>query len=190
MANIDSRIEKVLITETELKQGIKLAADWVNHEYRNKKPIIVGILKGCIPFIGQLVPQLTIDHRMDFMAVSSFKGQTHATGQPEIITDMLFDIEGQDILLVEDIVDTARTIKQVIEMLRKRNPKSIKLLTLLDKKEGRRVELEADFACFNIPLVFIVGFGLDYQEIMRNFPYIGVLKEEVYLNPDKKDTDK
>lgn len=187
---IDPRIKEILITEEQINQRISDAANWINKEYQNKEPIMVGILKGCIPFIGKLLPQITVDLRLDFLAISSFKGGIKAATEPEIITDLKFEVKDQDIILVEDIVDTGRTIKKVIELLESRGAKSIKLVTLVDKKEGRKVELEADFVCWDIPLVFIVGFGLDYKEIMRNLPYIGILKEEVYQNDLETHQDK
>lgn len=187
---IDPRIKEILITEEQINQRISDAANWINEEYQNKEPIMVGILKGCIPFIGKLLPQITVDLRLDFLAISSFKGGIKAATEPEIITDLKFEVKDQDIILVEDIVDTGRTIKKVIELLESRGAKSIKLVTLVDKKEGRKVELEADFVCWDIPLVFIVGFGLDYKEIMRNLPYIGILKEEVYQNDLETHQDK
>ncbi|WP_208895290.1 hypoxanthine phosphoribosyltransferase [Ureaplasma diversum] len=180
MMGIDPRIKEVLVTEEQINERISAAASWINENYKNKQPIIVGILKGCIPFIGRLLPQITVDVKLDFMAISSFKGGVVAQSEPEIITDLRFDVQGEDIILVEDIVDTGRTIKKVMELLTLRGARSIKLITLVDKKDGRKVELEADFVCWDIPLVFIVGFGLDYEEILRNLPYIGVLKEEVY----------
>ncbi|MCV3743452.1 hypoxanthine phosphoribosyltransferase [Ureaplasma sp. ES3154-GEN] len=181
MKQVDSRIKEVLITEEQINERVKDAAAWINSNYENKTPIIIGILKGCIPFLGKLIPHINVDVRFDFMAISSFKGGITAQTEPEIVTDLKFSVQGEDIILVEDIIDTGRTIKKVISLLLARGANSVKLVTLVDKKEGRKVDLVADFVCFDIPLVFIVGFGLDYKEIMRNFPYIGVLKEEVYM---------
>ena len=185
-SNIDPRIKEVLISETELKQGIQEAANWLNKEYEGKTPIVIGILKGCIPFIGSIMPLLKFDFEIDFMSASSFKGGTTSTGYIELLLDLKSDIEGRDVIILEDIIDTAKTLKMIVELLRSRNPKSIRLVTLLDKKEGRKVELDADYSCFEIPNKFIVGFGLDYKEIMRNLPYIGVLDEKVYMS-DLKD---
>lgn len=185
---IDKRIKEVLISEDELKAGIQRAADWLNKEYANKTPIVIGILKGCIPFIGSIMPLLTFDFEIDFMSASSFKGGTKSTGFIELLLDLKSDIKDRDVIILEDIIDTAKTLKMIVELLQSRGPKSIRIVTLLDKKEGRKVELDADFSCFNIPMCFIVGFGLDYKEIMRNLPYIGILDESVYMNdnPDPK----
>ncbi|WP_031488795.1 hypoxanthine phosphoribosyltransferase [Ureaplasma canigenitalium] len=178
--NVDPRIKEVLITEDEIDQRAFDAAQWINQNYVGETPILVGILKGCIPFLGKLLPNITVDITLDFMAISSFKGGIKAQTEPEIVTDLKSDVKDQDVILVEDIVDTGNTISLVIDLLHNRGARTVKLITLLDKKEGRKTNLVADFVCFDIPNVFIVGFGLDYQEIMRNFPYIGVLKEEVY----------
>lgn len=180
MSKFDNVIKKILITEKELHQGIQKAANWVNLNYENRVPILLGILKGCIPFFGSLLPKLTISCKTDFMAISSFKGEIKAQSEPEIILDMTENIKGEDVLIVEDIIDTARSLKKVVELLKLRGAKSVKILTLLDKKAGRAVELDADFSCFEIPNVFIVGFGLDYKEKYRNIPFIGILKEEIY----------
>ncbi|GAA5414897.1 hypoxanthine phosphoribosyltransferase [Ureaplasma ceti] len=182
MANvIDPRIKEVLFTEEQLEEGIQKAADYLNKEYAGKTPVVVGILKGCIPFIGKILTKLTFDLEIDFMAASSFKGGTKSTGIIELALDLRTDIEGRDVLILEDIIDTAKTLKMIVEMLKARNPKSIKIVTLLDKKEGRQVDLEADYYCFEIPMCFIVGFGFDYKEILRNLPYIGILDEKVYM---------
>lgn len=184
--NIDSRVEKVLISELEINSGIKKAAKWINQNYKDKNLVIISILKGSIPFVGNLLPKITVDHKIDFMSISSFKGNITAVTDPELISDITINIEGKDVLLIEDIIDTARTISKVIECLKNRNPSSLKVLTLLDKPDGRVTELVPDYICFTIPLLFIVGFGLDYDEQMRNLPYIGILKEDIYLNRNKK----
>lgn len=180
MTPFDHLIKEVLITNDQIHEGIDRAASWINENYKNKKPILLGILRGCIPFFGNLLPRLMIDCKTDFMAISSFKGGLKAQAEPEITLDMSEDVSGQDVLIIEDIIDTAKSLKKIVELLKSRNAKSVRIVTLLDKKEGRKVELDADFFCFEIPNVFIVGFGLDYKEELRNLPYIGILKEEVY----------
>ena len=179
---IDPRIKKVLISEKELSLGITKAAKWIDKNYKNGDLIIISILKGSVPFVGTLIPQITIDFQVDFLSVSSFKGGIKAATSPEILSKLNIDIRNKDILIVEDIVDSGKTISHVMHLLNEQKPKSVKLLTLLDKPEGREIELKADYACFTIPLLFIVGFGLDYGEYLRNLPYIAELKEEVYLN--------
>lgn len=179
----DYRVDKIIITKRMIKSGIKKAAQWLNINYSNKKPIIIGVLKGCIPFIGNIMPLLKFDFEIDFMSASSFKG---GINRQELVLslDIKTDISNRDVIILEDIIDTANTLTMIVDMLKKRNPNSIKIVTLLDKKETRKQNLEADFASFIIPNEFIVGFGLDYQEIMRNWPYIATLKKE-YI--EKKD---
>lgn len=139
------------------------------------------ILKGSIPFVGALIPKIKIDFVIDYMCLSSFKGKSEAqTEKPELVTSFTTDLKGKDVLLVEDIIDSGRTIKEVVKTLEHAQCKSIRILTLLDKPAGRTVELIPDYICFTIPKEFIVGFGLDYEEKMRNLPYIGILKKEIY----------
>ncbi len=182
---IDPRVGEVLIHRRKLHRGIKRAAKWMNYEYKNKTPIIIGILKGCIPFIGSIIPMLKFDFEIDFMSASSFKGGTKRVEQLELSLDLKTDIKGRDVIILEDIIDTARTLSLVVKELKSRQPNSIKIVTLLDKKECRKENLHADFASFEIPNKFIVGFGLDYKEIMRNFDYIGCLSKE-YLSEEEK----
>ncbi|WP_412032290.1 hypoxanthine phosphoribosyltransferase [Malacoplasma muris] len=176
---MDHRIEEILIPKRKIKSGIKKAAKWIDNNYSNtgRDLVLIGLLKGCIPFYGQLISYVKTDLIMDFMVVSSFKGAEKATGLPEIVTDIYTDIEGKDVLLLEDIVDSGYTIKYVREYLVKRKPNSIKVLSLLDKKAGRKVDFQPDYYCFDIEDKFLVGFGLDYQEKLRNLPYIGVFKK-------------
>ncbi|MDE5617750.1 MAG: hypoxanthine phosphoribosyltransferase [Ureaplasma sp.] len=174
----DNRIFEILISARQIKKGIKNTAKWLNKEYKGKTPIIIGVLKGCIPFIGQISTLLNFDFELDFMSASSFKGGTNGSNDIKISLDLTCNIKDRDVIILEDIIDTARTLKKIIELLKARKPKSIRLVTLLDKTEGRKVELNADYSCFTIPNKFIVGFGLDYKEIMRNYNFIGCLKPE------------
>jgi len=178
---VDDRIAEVLIDNTELQIGIQKAADWINENYENKELIIISVLKGSIVFLGNLMPKITVDFMIDLISASSFKGEVKAVCDPEIHNMLTTDLKGKHVLLIEDIIDSARTIKKIIDMLSCYEPLSVKLLTMLDKPDGRNVDVDVDFACFKIPLKFIVGFGLDFQEKMRNLPYIGVLKKEMYF---------
>ena len=159
----------------ERELGKKLTED-----YQGKNPILVGILKGSVPFMAELIKNIDTHIELDFMLVSSYHGGTSSSGVINIIKDMDQDIKGRDILFVEDIIDTGKTLKSLKELFEGRQPASVKIATLLDKPEGRLVEIEADYTCFTIPNEFVVGYGLDYDENYRNLPYIGVLKEEVY----------
>lgn len=183
---IDPRIGKVLIPTRKLNKGIKNAAKWLNNEYKNKQPVIIGILKGCIPFIGTILPMLNFDFEIDFMSASSFKGGVERQKKLDISLDIKTNIKGKDVIILEDIIDTANTLNMVMQLLKTRKPNSIKIVTLLDKLETRKINLQADYACFKIPNEFIVGFGLDYKEIMRNFNYIGCLKKEFLESENQK----
>lgn len=183
---MDKRIKEILISEEQLKIGINKAANWLNSNYTSEQcPVLVGILKGCIPFIGSIIPLLKFDFFIDFLTASSFKGGTSANKNIDLYVNLSHDIKNKDVVILEDIIDTARTLKLVVEKLYELGAKSIKIVTLLDKIEGRLVELNADYSCFVIPNKFIVGFGLDYMEILRNLPYIGILKDE-YIEECKK----
>ena len=152
----------------------------LTEDYQGKNPILVGILKGSVPFMAELIKHIDTHIELDFMLVSSYHGGTSSSGVINIIKDIDQDIKDRDILFVEDIIDTGKTLKSLKELFEGRQPASVKIATLLDKPEGRLVEIEADYTCFTIPNEFVVGYGLDYDENYRNLPYIGVLKEEVY----------
>ena len=149
---------------------------------QEKIQILVGILKGSIPFMAELIKHIDTHIEMDFMMVSSYHGGTASSGVINIKQDVTQDIKGRHVLFVEDIIDTGQTLKNLRDMFIEREAASVKIATLLDKPEGRVVEIEADYTCFTIPNEFVVGYGLDYKENYRNLPYVGVLKEEVYSN--------
>lgn len=174
--SFDSRIKEILITEEEINREIKKAGKWIDNNYKNSDLILIGFLRGCVPFFGRLMTSITIDFVTDFMVWSSFKGQDSRQTKPEIITDILIDIKGKDVLIIEDIIDTAETLHYALEHLKKKQPKSIKILTMLNKQEGRKVNLNPDYTCFDVENKFLVGFGLDYKEQLRNLPYVGVFK--------------
>ena len=148
-------------------------------DYQGKNPIFVGILKGSVPFMAELIKHIDTHIELDFMLVSSYHGGTASSGVINVIKDIDQDITGRDILFVEDIIDTGQTLKNLCNLFKERNAASVKIATLLDKPEGRIVEINADYTCFTIPNEFVVGYGLDYNENYRNIPYIGILKEEV-----------
>lgn len=177
--NMMDDIEQVLISEEDLHARIKEMGAKISDDYRGKTPILVGILKGVVPFYAAMAQAVQIPIEEDFMCVSSYSG-TQSTGSIRYRKDLDIDIEGRDVLILEDILDSGRTLKAVKENLLLRNPASLKICTLLDKPEGRVVELEADYVCFTIPDAFVVGFGLDYDEHYRNLPFVGVVKPCVY----------
>lgn len=177
---LENDIKKILISHDEIVTAARELGQKLTEDYQGKNPILVGILKGSVPFMAELIKHIDTHIELDFMLVSSYHGGTSSTGVINIIKDIDQDIKGRDILFVEDIIDTGKTLKSLKELFQGRQPASVKIATLLDKPEGRLVEIEADYTCFTIPNEFVVGYGLDYDENYRNLPYIGVLKEEVY----------
>lgn len=179
---LEKDIKKILITEEEIAAKSKELGKILTEDYAGKNPILVGILKGSIPFMAELIKHIDTHIETDYMVVSSYHGGTESSGTVKIIKDLDNSIAGRDIIFIEDIIDTGRTLKELRELFALRQAASIKIATLLDKPEGRVVEIEPDYTCFTIPNEFVVGFGLDYNENYRNLPYVGVLKEEVYTN--------
>ena len=177
---LENDIKKILISHDEIVTAARELGQKLTKDYQGKNPILVGILKGSVPFMAELIKHIDTHIELDFMLVSSYHGGTSSSGVINIIKDIDQDIKDRDILFVEDIIDTGKTLKSLKELFEGRQPASVKIATLLDKPEGRLVEIEADYTCFTIPNEFVVGYGLDYDENYRNLPYVGVLKEEVY----------
>ena len=177
---LENDIKKILVSHDEITEAAKKLGAQLTKDYAGKNPILVGILKGSIPFMAELIKHIDTHIEMDFMMVSSYHGGTASSGVINVIKDIDQDITGRDILFVEDIIDTGQTLKNLCNLFKERNAASVKIATLLDKPEGRIVEINADYTCFTIPNEFVVGYGLDYNENYRNIPYIGILKEEVY----------
>ena len=177
---LEQDIKKILISHDEIVTAARELGQKLTEDYQGENPILVGILKGSVPFMAELIKHIDTHIELDFMLVSSYHGGTSSSGVINIIKDIDQDIKDRDILFVEDIIDTGKTLKSLKELFEGRQPASVKIATLLDKPEVRLVEIEADYTCFTIPNEFVVGYGLDYDENYRNLPYIGVLKEEVY----------
>lgn len=177
---LEQDIKKILITHEEIVTAAKKLGKQLTVDYQDKKPIFVGILKGSVPFMAELIKHIDTHIELDFMLVSSYHGGTASSGVINIIKDIDQDITGRDVLFIEDIIDTGQTLKNLCNLFKERNAASVKIATLLDKPEGRVVDINADYTCFTIPNEFVVGYGLDYEEYYRNIPYVGVLKEEVY----------
>ena len=172
---------KVLISEEDVNQKIKEVAAQISKDYEGKEVHLICILKGGVMFTCELAKRLTIPASFDFMSVSSYGGGTQSTGIVKIVKDLDESLEGKDVIIVEDIIDTGRTLKYLIEILEKRGPKSIKLCTLLDKpsrREDQAKMVHVDYTCFTIPNEFVVGYGLDYNQRYRNLPFIGVVEFE------------
>ncbi|MCK5946056.1 MAG: hypoxanthine phosphoribosyltransferase [Mycoplasmataceae bacterium] len=180
MKQYDKYFTKVLITEKEISDKIVELAKWVDNTYKDSENLIlVGLLKGSIPFMAKMMNHIEVDHQIDFMTLSSFKGGMEASGNIKLVMDLKQDIFDKDVLLVEDIVDSGRTLTKVINLLKVRNPKSIKIITLLDKPQGRLVEFVPDAFGFEVPNEFLAGFGLDVKEKLRNVPYVGIFDKKL-----------
>lgn len=172
-------MERILLTEAELKERVAELGRQISEDFAGKEPIFVGVLKGCFIFMADLMRYVDISCSMDFMAVSSYSG-TSSTGAVKINKDLGEDIEGRHLIIVEDILDSGITLSYLKQYLMVRKPASITIATLMDKPARRKADIYADYSCFEIPDAFVVGYGLDYNERYRNLPYIGVLKPEIY----------
>lgn len=177
---LDKDIKKVLFTKAEIDAKTHELGKQLSEDYAGKNPLVIGVLKGAVPFLADLTRAVDDHLEMDFMVVSSYHGGTTSSGEVKILKDLDTSVEGRDILIVEDIIDTGRTLSYLVNLFKYRKANSVKIATLLDKPEGRVVDISADYVCFNTPNEFLVGYGLDYDEKYRNLPYVGVLKEEIY----------
>lgn len=172
---MEPRIERTLISEAQIKQRVRELADDISRDYEGKIPTLVSILKGGIIFLTDLMRDLTVLHEIDFMSVSSYDSGMETTGVVRILADLSRNIEGKDVIIVEDIVDSGLTLDYIRHILLARHPKSLKICTLLDKKARRLVEVPIDYIGFEIPNEFVIGYGLDYQEKYRNLPYVAIM---------------
>lgn len=175
-------ISRILITEEQLKAREAEMGAILAEEYDGKRPIFLGILRGVVVFYADMVRNIPIPCDFDFMAVSSYGAGVRSSGNVNITKDMSIDIHGRHVVILEDILDTGNTLSAVVRLLRQRQPASLKICTLLDKPERRCAEIEADMVGFTIPNEFVVGYGLDYDDLYRNLPFVGILKPEVYEN--------
>jgi hypoxanthine phosphoribosyltransferase len=173
-------LKEILFDKTVINSRIRELGKEISKGYDGKFPLFVCILRGAFVFLSDLVRAVDIPMSVDFMAISSYGGKTESTGQVKILKDLDTAIKGRHVLIVEDIVDTGLTMDAVTRLLRTRQPASLKIATLLDKQERRLIPVKVDYYGFRIPNLFVVGYGLDYEEKYRNLPYIGVLKEEKY----------
>lgn len=180
--NMVNDIEKVLISEEELSEIVKDLGKKISEDYKDKDLLLVSVLKGSVMFMADLMREITIPCNIDFMAVSSYGSGSKSSGVVKIIKDLDKSIEGKDLLIVEDILDSGRTLNYIKTILEARGIRSLKICTLFDKPERREVDLFADYIGAKVPNEFIVGYGLDYDEYYRNLPYIGALKRSVYEN--------
>jgi len=173
---LEKNIVEVLLTEEQIKKRVKELAEEISNDYQDKEPVLVSILKGSFMFLSDLLRNLKIQCTIDFVAISSYNGSTESTGVVRQLLDLRENPVDKDLLIVEDIVDTGITLNYLKKNLLTRNPRSLKICVLLDKKERRKEHIKIDYTGFVIPDKFVVGYGLDYQEKYRNLPYIGVIK--------------
>lgn len=181
---MDRDLKEILFTAAQIDDRVKALGQLISRDYQGKILVLVGILKGAVPFIADLMRTINLPLIYDLMAVSSYGVSTKSSGTVRILKDLDLTIEDREVLIVEDIIDTGLTLKYLLESLATRHPRSIKTCTLLDKPDRRKVTLHSDYNGFVIPDVFVVGYGLDYHEQYRNLPYIGALREEIYRVPD------
>ncbi|MGL5692845.1 MAG: hypoxanthine phosphoribosyltransferase [Peptostreptococcaceae bacterium] len=171
------KVTGVMLTEEEIKAKVYEIAKKIEEDYRGEELLIVGILKGASVFVADLIRNIDLDVDMDFMSVSSYGNSTESSGTVKIIKDLDVDIEGRNVLIVEDIIDSGLTLSNLVAALETRNPKSLSLCTLLDKPQRRKAKMHVDYVGFVIEDKFIVGYGIDYAEKYRNLPYIGIVED-------------
>ena len=179
-AKIYGDLKSILVTREEIDVAVQKLGDQITQDYQDKDLLLVGILKGSVVFVSDLMRAIDLPLETEFMAVSSYGAATKTSGVVNLVKDLTIDITGKDVLIVEDIVDSGMTLSYLKKYLSTRGAASIKIATLLDKPERRRVDLQADYFCFTIPDEFVVGYGLDYAEKYRNLPDIGVLDPRIY----------
>ena len=179
---MNNDIREVLFTEEELKEIVKELGKKITEDYKGKNLFLITVLKGAVVFLGDLMRAIEMPCEIEFMVLSSYGAGTTSTGSVKIIKDIDLPLEGKDVLIVEDILDTGFTLSFLYKLLEDRKPASVEICTLLDKPERRKVDVVAKYVGRQIPDEFVVGYGLDYDEQYRNLPFIGVLKPEVYSN--------
>lgn len=180
MKNMQDDILKVLLSEEEIAEKVQEIGAQITKDYQDKNLLMVSVLKGSVVFMADLMRAVDCHARIDFMSVSSYGNGTKTSGVVKIVKDLDLNLEGYDLLLVEDILDSGKTLYYLREILKERNPSSIRIATLLNKPARREADIVPDYSCFEVPDEFVVGYGLDFAEKYRNLPYIGVLKPEVY----------
>ena len=178
---LEKDIEKVLVSAEEIQEITVRLGKQLAEDYKDKFPLVIGLLKGCVPFMGELITKMDIHMQLGFMDVSSYHGGIASSGDVKIEKDLGITVADRHIIITEDIVDTGRTINVILDLLMYRGAASVEIVTLLDKPSGRVVELNPKYVGTTIPHEFVVGYGLDYEEKYRNLPYVGVLKPSVYI---------
>lgn len=180
MSIYDENIERVYITESEIQERVKKAAEWIDERFADKNPLAICILKGSVMFFCDLVRAAKTPVQIDFAAISSYGSSTVSSGKPDIVLDLSQNVAGRDVIIIEDIVDSGNTLKTLRGLLLERGAKSFTCVTLLNKPARRTVDIEPDYACFEIEDQFVVGYGLDFAQKYRTLPYIAILKPQAY----------
>lgn len=180
MLNLDKDIAKVLLSEEQIKQRVSELGAQISKDYAGKKILVIGILKGSVVFLSDLIRAIDCDVEIDYMVVSSYGSGTASTSSLNIRLDLSRPLDGKEVLIAEDILDSGNTLSKVKNMLLQRNPSSLRIATLLDKPDRRQTHVDIDYCGFSIPDEFVVGYGLDYDEKYRNLPYLGILDRKVY----------
>ncbi len=175
-------IQEVLYPQETLQKKVQELGAAISRDYEGRNPLVICVLKGAFIFMADLSKNISIPIELDFMAVSSYGNSTRSSGEVRIVKDLDVSVEGRDVLIVEDIIDSGLTLSYLIDVLERRNALSVNVVALFDKPGRRTVDLNADYTGFTIPDAFVVGYGLDYAEKYRNLPYVGVLKPEIYSN--------
>ena len=175
---MENDILKVIVSSKEIDEICARLGKKITNDYEGKTPIVIGLLKGCQPFMSDLIKHINTYMSIDYMSVSSYDGMS-STGSITIKKDIETDVRGRDVIIVDDIIDTGVTLLNITNLFKERHVKSIKTVCLLDKPEGRKVDLKADYAGLIVPKEFVVGYGLDYNGLYRNLPYIGFIEDEV-----------
>jgi hypoxanthine phosphoribosyltransferase len=177
---MDDDVAEILISAEQIRTRTRELGQQISRDYQGQDLLLVCVLKGAISFLADLMREITVPHAIDFLAISSYGASTESSGVVRILKDLDTNIAGRNVLIVEDIIDTGRTLSYITQMLRTRGPKSLRICSLLSKPSRREIEILVDYIGFEIPNKFVIGYGLDFGEIYRSLPYIGVLKKEKY----------
>ena len=184
--SLHENVDRIMISQEQIAQRVKELGAELDQAYQGRKPLMVCILKGSVVFFADLIREMDTSMEIDFMSVSSYGAGTTSSGELKIKKDLSVDIEGRDVLIVEDIIDSGNTLYKLKQMLNERRPASLNIVTLLDKPDRRTMPIEPEYTGFVIEDEFVVGYGLDYAEDYRNLPFVGVLKPCVYSNSCEK----
>ncbi|AVL00516.1 hypoxanthine phosphoribosyltransferase [Pediococcus inopinatus] len=179
---MNNDIERILYSQEEIATACERLGKEITNDYQDKTPVVVSVLSGAVFITTDVLRQMDVYTQLAFIDVSSYNGGTASSGKVRLVTDITQDVADRDVLIIEDIVDTGRTLKYIIDLLKQRHAKSVRVCTLLDKPTGRVLEVKADYVGFEVPDEFVVGYGLDYKGEYRNLPYVGVLKPKIYLD--------